>query len=166
MRTITIENIGEVFMRLYESEINFRFENFWDAGYTWSITGNEVESETNEIQWSRIEIDDAIADISTYPSEEKELKSLHFMKKDWLKRGSDHNLEAAVTELCQAAVYLYPDSDFAKWYLASNDEDREWESLWPMRQAEELIRQLPENVFGRNSWLERYGITGNHSANP
>ena len=32
MNTVSISDIGEIFYRLYESEINFRFENFWDGG--------------------------------------------------------------------------------------------------------------------------------------
>lgn len=49
MRTITLENVGEVFYRLYESEINFRFENFWDGGYTWSLVGYDGNPEPGEI---------------------------------------------------------------------------------------------------------------------
>ncbi len=80
----TLENIGEVFYRLYDSEINFRFENFWDGGYTWSLVGYDGNPEHGEIRWSRIEVDNALDNLIKYPSHRKELDTIHFMKKDWL----------------------------------------------------------------------------------
>src|SRR5687767_9912031 len=103
MKTITLQNIGEVFYRLYESEINFRFENFWDGGYTWSITGYEGIPDPDEIQWTRIEIDNAIYNFIMWPDHEKQLASVHFMKKDWMARGTAKKIEEAVAQLCQAA---------------------------------------------------------------
>lgn len=117
MKTITMENIGAVFYRLYESEINFRFENFWDGGYTWAITGYEDHPEPGEIRWTRIEIDNRIDNFIMWPDHEKELDTVHFMKKDWLMRGTAETIQEAVTQLSRAACVTYPDSEFAKWFL-------------------------------------------------
>ena len=119
MKVITLQNIGEVFFRLYESEINFRFENFWDGGYTWSITGYEGEPESGEIRWTRIEIDNAIDDFIMWPDKKKQLNTIHFMKKDWLMRGSAKEISEAVRQLCDAVCLTDPASNFTKWYLDS-----------------------------------------------
>jgi hypothetical protein len=117
MKTVTLQNIGEIFDRLYQSEINFRFENFWDGGYTWALTGYEGDPEPGEIRWTRIEIDNAIDNHIMYPSHEKELDTIHFMKKDWLARGNEYTIEEAVTQLAIAACRIHHDTDFAKWFL-------------------------------------------------
>jgi hypothetical protein len=117
MRKIARQEIGEIFYRLYESEINFRFENFWDGGYTWAVIGYEGEPEPGEIRWTRIEIDNALDKFIMFPSEEIYLSSIHFMKKDWLKRGTEKEIETAVIALWEASCRVYPTSDFAQWFL-------------------------------------------------
>ena len=88
MNTVSISDIGEIFYRLYESEINFRFENFWDGGYTWSVTGYEEESKNGEILWTRIELDNALDNFIMYPSEERDLTKVTYDEKRLARSGN------------------------------------------------------------------------------
>jgi hypothetical protein len=119
-RKITISEIGDVFYRLYDSEINFRFENRWDDGYRWAVVG--YKENPAESRLLRVEIDDAIQSTShTFyidRSFQSELDLPHFVERDWFERGYNYDLEVAVTELCEAVCKLFTDSDFRKWYMS------------------------------------------------
>ncbi|HEY3406461.1 MAG TPA: hypothetical protein VGK59_23900 [Ohtaekwangia sp.] len=118
---VTKETVGELITRLYSSEINFRIETLWNGGYTWALTG--YSSDEKEKDLPRIWIDDAIQGtgrwIDVIGEIEEELNTIHFQKRDWFERGSREEVEEAISELCAAACRVYPDSEFAKWYLAS-----------------------------------------------
>ncbi len=123
MRKVIKTEIGEILSRLYDSEIEFRLENFFDDGYRWAVLG-DVEEQTQKVNLRRLEIDDMIMDAHEKRErifcESDEMKTErqipHFLKRDWLMRGADFPLEVAIGKLAEAACRLFPDSDFTRWY--------------------------------------------------
>jgi hypothetical protein len=166
MSKVTSSEIGEILYRLYASEIEFRLENMFDDGYRWYIVG-DIGERTQSVNLRRLEIDDMIMDNDEgrqRPRIEIEEMKLereipHFIKRDWLLRGAESQLVMAITKLAEAACSLYPDSDFAKWYLDEEDKQEGEKYLYSIHSAEKLIQLLPEETPGRNVWLDTNGVS-------
>src|SRR5687768_1064933 len=132
MNTINRADLGEIFHRINEAEINFRFENLCLIGFRWAVIGHEEPYEPGKMRLYRAEIDDGIQGILEYSNDiphelrflgfdentfsvknaNEQLKSLHLMQKDWLERGAADDIEIAVADLCAAICKHYPDSEF------------------------------------------------------
>jgi hypothetical protein len=160
-RKINISEIGEVFYRLYDSEINFRFENRWDDAYRWAVVG--YKENPDESRLLRVEIDDAIQSTPDRfcidRSFQSKLDLPHFVERDWFERGYNYGLELAIIGLCEAVCKLYPQSDFRKWYMSKKLGKQLPTFLYTIRSAERLICKLPADDNDRNVWLMRNGIS-------
>ncbi len=107
--------MGEIFEKLYESEINIRFEWLVEGGYTWSIVGSSHE------RLPRVLVDDESSagfvvikkDIIDY---DEQIGPPNFIEPDWLKRGNNEEIELALGELVSAISEIFPNSAFVKWF--------------------------------------------------
>jgi hypothetical protein len=124
-------DIGEILFQLNAEEISFRFENLVAIGFRWAVVGWYEGPETNEMHLHRAEIDDGLQGTLKYFSAtesnvskeefgfvnpQKELESLHFLKRDWFQRGEAEEIETAIEDLCEAVCRVYPESSFTAWY--------------------------------------------------
>jgi hypothetical protein len=96
--------------KIYNSEINCRFEWFWDGGFTWSIMNNEV--------FPRILKDGDLEEVlkNTIRSKKysKEMRNPIY-EKDWIARGTSNNIKDAIYDLTDAIEKHFPNSGFTKW---------------------------------------------------
>jgi len=109
-----------IFKKIYESEINCRIEWRWDGGFEWSIQDNS---------FPRLWKDESLMSRKqclTITSSEKCKKEMADMtlRKDWIVRGQNMDIEDAICDLCDAIIKHCPNSDAAKW-LIDFDKNRE-----------------------------------------
>lgn len=121
MKTIKQESVGEVLAAIYASEISIRLEWVWDGGFTWALIGSSSE------YFPRVWNDDSLDESTTIMQSDEGARAAdagQFLRKDWLARGSEDTVQAAVTRLGDAILEHMPESAFAN----------QWRTDWPSKQ--------------------------------
>lgn len=119
MKAIKQESVGEVLAAIYDSEIPIRLEWVWDGGFTWSLI-NDCDSERYPRVWN----DDTLDGAETSMQNDVGARAAdagQFLRKDWLARGSEETVQAAVARLGDAILEHKPTSAFAN----------QWRTSWP-----------------------------------
>jgi len=107
-----------IFKIIYESEINCRIEWQYDGGIVWSIRNNT---------YPRIWKDDVLDTNFEifHQSTENIIENLDMgLKKDWIARGNEKEIDLALCKMYDAIIEHFPNSKASKW-LKDFDENRE-----------------------------------------
>lgn len=118
MKTIKQESVGEVLAAIYDSEIPIRLEWVWDGGFTWALITGSAE------YYPRVWNDDSLDGATTAMQSDVGARAAdagQFLRKDWLARGSEETVQAAVARLGDAILKHLPASAFAN----------QWRTSWP-----------------------------------
>ena len=119
MKTIKQESVGEVLAAIYASEIPIRLEWIWDGGFTWSLIGGG-DRECYPRVWNDDSLDGAETSMQSDVGA-RAADAGQFLRKDWLARGSEETIQAAVARLGDAILEHLPSSAFAN----------QWRTSWP-----------------------------------
>lgn len=106
-----------IFKKIYGSEIPFRIESMFDAGYTWSLQNSD---------YPRLWKDDYLEGKEPIVESEENmlLRSNPLLEKDWITRGQSMDIDDCICELCDAIVKHCPNTEAAKW-IVDFDKNRE-----------------------------------------
>lgn len=118
MKTIKPESVGAVLTAIYDSEIPIRLEWVWDGGFTWALIGGTRDC------FPRVWNDDMLDGGGTIMQSDAGARAAdagQYLQKDWLARGSEETVQAAVARLSDAIVEHLPSSAFAS----------RWRTSWP-----------------------------------